>query len=163
MVNEINYKSRKHYQSQDFNYKTHYDDIILNCTKYANLKFIATAIIASAIEDADMEFLEDDYERWRKIFLMYKPKNKHYKEWELEREYKYKQSYKNMLFDIAEITVTTADVPQEILDERRLYENNEKETLVRLTGYQLDTLYNVSKMHGWRIGLFYSEPTIFDL
>lgn len=157
------YKSNKRYKSNGFNYKTHYDNIILNCTKYASLKFIATAIIASAIEDADMEFLEDDYERWRKIFLMYKPKNKRYFERELEYEFKYKQAYKNMLMDIAEITVTTNDVPQEILDERRLYENNEKDTLVRLTGYHLDTLYNVSKMHGWKIGLFYSEPTIFDL
>lgn len=150
---------------EQFNYSTHYDELILKSTLYSNLKFVATAILASALEDADLEFLEEDYDEWKKIFLSYVPKRdlSFYTEFELEKEFKWKESYKNTLFDIAEITLTTKDVPQKIIDERYLFEHNEKEELSKLTGYQLDTLNNMSKLHGWRIGLFYEEPTIFDL
>ena len=34
--------------------------------------------------------------------------------------------------------------------------------LIKLTNYKKETLMNIAKLHGWKIGVDYVEPTIFD-
>ena len=143
--------------------KTTYEEFAFNKTTHDNLRFLATAILASALEDADTEFLEDDYEEWKHLRLLHKQKNENPNEIELLQEFKMKQKYKDTLFDIAEIYLRPSDIPEKNLKERALYENNSYKNLVKLTGYKQDTLINVAKLHGWKIGCMYQEPTIFDL
>ena len=130
---------------------------------FFSIKFLATSILASAIEDADIEFLENDYDEWKKLRLSYKKKSEILNEIDLKTEFKLKQNYKEILCDIAEIYINKDDVPIEILSEREKFEMNEKNKLSKLTGYQNDTLVNIAKLHGWKIGCKYEEPTIFDL
>ena len=51
----------------------------------------------------------------------------------------------------------------DIISEREKFEMNERNKLIKLTGYSNDTLNNIAKLHGWKIGCNYVEPTIFDL
>lgn len=145
------------------NPKTTYEEFAYKKNSYCNLKFLATSILASAIEDADIEFLENDYDEWKKLRLSYKKKSEILNEIDLKTEFKLKQNYKEILCDIAEIYINKDDVPIEILSEREKFEMNEKNKLSKLTGYQNDTLVNIAKLHGWKIGCKYEEPTIFDL
>jgi hypothetical protein len=128
-----------------------------------NYKLLATAILASAIEDADVKFLEDDYAEWKKMRLSSK---KHYEvltELDLKKEFKLKEDYKEMLFNLGEIIINKKDIPSERIKERNLYECNLPKNLMQITGYKLNTLTNIAKSHGWKIGSNYKEPTIFDL
>lgn len=143
--------------------KTNYEQFAYKKTMYANLKFLATAILVSALEDADVEFLESDYEEWKKIRLSYKKKSENLTELDLKREFEAKENYKEVLSDIGEITLSKNDIPSDILNEREMYEFNKSEKLSKLTGYKFDTLMNNAKLHGWKIGCRYEEPTIFDL
>ena len=33
---------------------------------------------------------------------------------------------------------------------------------VNTTGFKKETILNVAKLHGWKIGIDYVEPTLFD-
>ena len=43
-----------------------------------------------------------------------------------------------------------------------MYEKNKMKTLIKLTGFKKETILNVAKLHGWKIGVDYVEPTLFD-
>ena len=142
--------------------KTVYEDLAIQKAMYGNLRHIATSILASAIEDADVEFLTDDYEEWKVWRLKRKKKSDFFTELELKNEFAFKQNYKETLFDICEKWVKVSDIPQEIMNQRKMFEKNKYKTLCKLTGYQQDTLNNIAKVHGWKIGIDYVEPTLFD-
>ena len=44
---------------------TPYMDIALESASLQNIKQLASAILLSAIEDADVEFLTEDFEEWK--------------------------------------------------------------------------------------------------
>ena len=140
-----------------------YEEREVENSLFKNVRYMATAILASALEDADVEFLEDDYNTWKEIRLQNKKKCQTITESELKKEFEEKQNYKETLFDISEIWVKSSDIPKSILEERTMYESNTFPNLCKLTGYTEATLNNVAKLHGWKIGLNYQEPTIFDL
>ena len=52
-----------------------YEEIAIRTEKLKNLKQIALAIIVSALEDADIEFLTDDSEEWKRLRIKRKNKN----------------------------------------------------------------------------------------
>ena len=142
---------------------TVYEDFAIQKAMHRNLRYVATAILASAIEDADIEFLTDDYETWKTWRLKRKKKSEFFTELELKNEFKYKQKYKETLFDICDRWIGVDDIPKNILEQRKLFEENKISDLYKITGYQFDTLNNTAKLHGWKIGVDYVEPTIFDL
>ena len=146
-----------------FNPKTVYDEFEIRRLLNKNIKFIATAILVSALEDADVEFLEDNYDNWKELRLKRKKKSEIITEYELNEEFNRKQDYKETLFDIADIYIKVSDIPQDVLEQRKLFEENKMSTLCKITDYTFDTLNNIAKLHGWKIGVRYVEPTIFDL
>lgn len=141
---------------------TPYQDLAMENANKNSLKQLASAILLSAVEDADVEFLTDDYEEWKYYREKRKKKYEFFTEIEYQLEFKGKQQYKDSLFDICEITVRASDIPQEIIDERRMYEKNKIKGLVKLTGFKKETVMNIAKLHGWKIGVDYVEPTLFD-
>lgn len=143
--------------------KTIYEDFAIQKAMHGNLRHIATAILASAIEDADVEFLTNDYEEWKVWRKKRMKKSEFYTELEFKQEFNYKQNYKETLFDICEKWIGVEDIPQEILEQRKLFEETKMQKLSKITNYQFDTLNNIAKLHGWKIGCNYVEPTIFDL
>ena len=143
--------------------KTNYEQFAIDRAMYANLRYMATAILASAIEDADVEFLTDDFDEWKTWRLKRKKKSEFFNDLELKQEFKYKQNYKETLFDICEKWLYVSDIPKDILEQRKLFEGTKLKDLSKKTNYQIDTLNNMAKLHGWKIGIDYVEPTIFDL
>lgn len=141
---------------------TPYQDLAIESANKNSLKQLASAILLSAVEDADIEFLTDDYEEWKYHREKRKKKNEFFTEMEYQLEFRGKQNYKDALFDICEITVRVSDIPIEIIEERKMYETNKMKNLITLTGYKKETLLNVAKLHGWKIGIDYVEPTLFD-
>lgn len=141
---------------------TPYQDLAMENANKNSLKQLASAILLSAVEDADVEFLTDDYEEWKYYREKRKKKNEFFTEMEYQLEFKGKQNYKDALFDICEITVHASDIPNEIIEERRMYEKNKIKGLVKLTGFKKETVMNVAKLHDWKIGVDYVEPTLFD-
>ena len=89
-------------------------------------------------------------------------KSEFYTELEFKQEFNYKQNYKETLFDICEKWIGVEDIPQEILKQRKLFEETKMQKLSKITNYQFDTLNNIAKLHGWKIGCNYVEPTLFD-
>jgi hypothetical protein len=81
---------------------------------------------------------------------------------DFQKEFKEKEKFKNCLFDICDLYIGVSDIPDEIRKEREMFEKNEMKDLVKLTGYQKETLLNISKLHGWKIGIDYVEPSMFD-
>ena len=77
-------------------------------------------------------------------------------------EFQSKQDLKDSLFEICGMTVQVKDIPKEILEERRLYETNTLKKLCKIKNYKKETLINIAKLHGWKIGVDYVEPTMFD-
>lgn len=142
--------------------KTVYEDFAIRKAMNENLRHIATAILASAIEDADVEFLTNDYEEWKVWRKKRMKKSEFYTELEFKQEFNYKQDYKETLFDICEKWIGVEDIPQEILKQRKLFEETKMQKLSKITNYQFDTLNNIAKLHGWKIGCNYVEPTLFD-
>ena len=71
-----------------------YEGLLYNQLNFRNTKFMATAILASALEDADFEFLEDDYNLWKKLRKQRLYKNETMTELEYRQEFNYKQKYK---------------------------------------------------------------------
>ena len=141
---------------------TPYNDLAMETATYKNLKQLASAIILSAVEDCDIEFLTNDYDEWKKYRIKRKKKNEILNEIDYKIEFKRKQEYKDGLFDICDIYVNVSDIPSEIKSERELYESNTLEKLEKITSYKKETLLNQAKLHGWKIGIDYVEPTIFD-
>ena len=141
---------------------TPYQDLAMEEVNRSSLRQLASAILLSAIEDADIEFLTDDYEEWKYHREKRKRKNEFFTEIEYKLEFLRKQKYKNTLFDICEITIRASDIPKEIIEERRMYETNKMKNLIKLTGYKKETLLNIAKLHGWKIGIDYVEPSMFD-
>lgn len=141
---------------------TPYEDMAMEQANVNSLKQVACAILLSAVEDADIEFLTDDYEEWKYYREKRKKKGEFFTEIEYKLEFKGKQDYKNALFDICEITVHACDIPQKIIEERKMYESNKMKNLVKLTNYKKETLMNIAKLHGWKIGVDYVEPSMFD-
>lgn len=148
---------------KNFNPKTNYEESAIQKSLYDNFKHIATSILVSAIEDADLEFFEDDYEKWKELRLKRKKKSEVLIEIDLRNEFDYKQGYKETLFDIAEVTLSASNIPSKILEQRKMFESNQCKTLVKLTGYKTETILNTAKLHGWKIGCDYKEKDIFDL
>lgn len=148
---------------EKFNPKTVYDEFEIRRLLNKSTKHIATAILASALEDADVEFLEDNYDNWKELRLKRKKKSEILNEVDLNLEFNRKQDYKETLFDIANVWLKVSDIPNEILEQRKLFEENKMEALRKITNYQYDTLTNIAKLHGWKIGIRYVEPTIFDI
>lgn len=141
---------------------TPYEDLAFTKANHSGLKQLASSILLSAIEDADVEFLTDDYEEWKCYREKRKMKNEFFTELDYQLEFKGKQNYKDSLFDICEITIRATDIPKEILEERRMYETNKIKNLIKLTGFKKETVINIAKLHGWKIGVDYVEPTLFD-
>ena len=141
---------------------TPYEDLAFTKANHSSLKQLASSILLSAIEDADIEFLTDDYEEWKCYREKRKKKNEFFTELDYQLEFKGKQNYKDSLFDICEITIRATDIPKEILEERKMYETNKIKNLIKLTGFKKETVMNVAKLHGWKIGVDYVEPTLFD-
>ena len=149
--------------SRKINTTSVYEEREVQNSLFKNVRYMATAILASALEDADVEFLEDDYETWKEIRLQNKKKCQEISESELKAEFEEKQNYKETLFDISNMWLKSSDIPKSKLEERNMYESNTYKNLCKMTGYTETTLTNVAKLHGWKIGLTYQEPTIFDL
>ena len=141
---------------------TPYEDLAIENANRNALKQLACAILLSAVEDADVEFLTDDYEEWKYYREKRKKKSDFFTEIDYQIGFKKKQEYKEVLFDICEITVRSSDIPNEVLEERRVYERNKMKNLMKLTGFKKETLMNVAKLHGWKIGIDYVEPSMFD-
>ena len=141
---------------------TPYEDLAFTKANHNSLKQLASSILLSAIEDADVEFLTDDYNEWKSYREKGKKKNDFFTELDYQLEFKEKQNYKDALFDICEITIRVTDIPKEILEERRMYEKNKIEGIIKLTNFKKETVMNVAKLHGWKIGVGYVEPTLFD-
>lgn len=141
---------------------TPYQDLAIENVNKNTLKQLVSAILLSAVEDADIEFLTDDYDEWKYYREKRKKKNEFFTEIEYQLEFRRKQEYKDSLFDICEITIHASDIPNKIIEERRMYEKNKMKTLIELTGFKKETILNVAKLHGWKIGIDYVEPTLFD-
>ena len=141
---------------------TPYQDLAIENVNKNTLKQLVSAILLSAVEDADVEFLTDDYDEWKYYREKRKKKNEFFTEIEYQLEFRRKQEYKDSLFDICEITIRASDIPNKIIEERRMYEKNKMKTLIKLTGFKKETILNVAKLHGWKIGIDYIEPTLFD-
>ena len=62
---------------------TPYQDLAMENANKNSLKQLASAILLSAVEDADVEFLTDDYEEWK----YYREKRKKKNEFFTEMEY----------------------------------------------------------------------------
>ncbi len=142
---------------------TPYEDIAIENANFYNLKQLASAILLSAIEDADVEFLTDDYDEWKIYRIKRQRKSDVFNEIDYRNEFRIKQIYKESLFDICDICVTVNDIPKEIMEERKMYESNKIKDLIKLTKYKKETLGNIAKIHGWKIGVNWVQPTIFDL
>ena len=140
-----------------------YEGLLYNQLNFRNTKFMATAILASALEDADFEFLEDDYNLWKKLRKQRLYKNETMTELEYRQEFNYKQKYKESLLDIAEIRITTDDIPMSVIEEKDIYECNPLEKVMELTNNAKNTVQSIASVHGWRIGLRYHEPTLFEM
>ena len=147
----------------DSNIMTPYQGLAIQQTNNECIRQLCCAIILSAIEDADVEFLTDDYEEWKTYRIKRVRKSDCLTELDFKLEFQGKQDYKEMLFDICGIIAHVSDIPSEILEERKLYETNKITNLVKLTKYKKETLLNVAKLHGWKIGVDWVEPTIFDI
>lgn len=141
---------------------TPYMDIALESASLQNIKQLASAILLSAIEDADVEFLTEDFEEWKVYRKKRAKRDEVLNELDFKIEFNELKKYRENLFDICEVTVRASDIPQEILDERRLYESNKIPSLSKATGYKKETLLNMAKLHGWKIGVDYVEPSMFD-
>lgn len=141
---------------------TPYNDLALEKTTNDCFKQLCCAIILSAIEDADVEFLTDDYDEWKKNRIKRMRKTDYMTELDFKLEFKEKQNYKDMLFNECGVVINASDIPFEILNERKKYETNKMKDLIKLTGYKKETLLNIAKLHGWKIGVDWVEPTIFD-
>lgn len=141
---------------------TPYEDLAFAKANHNSLRQLASAILLSAIEDADVEFLTDDFEEWKYYRDKRKKRGEFLTELDYKLEFKGKQNYKDALFDICEITVRASDIPNEVIEERRMYEKNKVKGLIKLTGFKKETIMNVAKLHGWKIGVDYVEPTLFD-
>lgn len=140
-----------------------YEEIAIRTEKLKNLKQIASAIIVSALDDADVEFLTDDFEEWKRLRIKRKSKNECLNSIDYKIEFKYKEDYKKMLFDICNTSVSVNDIPKENIEEREKFESNCMEDLEKITSYKKGTLIQISKLHGWKIGIDYTKPTIFDI
>jgi hypothetical protein len=145
------------------NPKTVYEELAIKKNSYQNLRYIATAILASAVEDADVEFFTDDYNKWKTLRLKRNKKNSNFSEFDLKSEFKNKEMLKETLFDICEIQLKASDIPDDVLKQRELFENNTMDSLLKNTAYKHNTLMNIAELHNWKIGINYQEPTIFDL
>ena len=93
---------------------TPYQDLAMENVNKNSLKQLVSAILLSALEDADVEFLTDDYEEWKHYREKRKKKNEFFTEIEYQLEFRRKQEYKDILFDVCEITVHASDIHNEI-------------------------------------------------
>ena len=141
---------------------SHYEELANMEIDRANMKNLASAILLSAIEDCDIQFLTDDYEEWKMYRTKKLRKNDVLVEFDYQREFKEKEKFKNCLFDICDLYIRVSDIPDKIRKEREMFERNKMKDLVKLTGYQKETLLNMAKLHGWKIGVDYVEPSMFD-
>lgn len=141
---------------------TPYQDLAKIQANNKSFKQLCCAIILSAIEDADIEFLTDDYDEWKKYRMKRLRKSDCLTEFDFKLEFQGKQDYKAMLFDACGIVARSSDIPSEIFEKRKMYENNKMSGLIKLTNYKKETLMNIAKLHGWKIGIDWVEPTIFD-
>jgi hypothetical protein len=82
---------------------------------------------------------------------------------DLRTEFNFHKTYKELIMELAGLYVSTQDIPQSIKDERSMFENNCLKNLKKSTSYDEFMIKKISKEHGWKIGLNYVEPTIFDL
>ena len=73
---------------------TPYQDLAMEEVNRSSLRQLASAILLSAIEDADIEFLTDDYEEWKYHREKRKRKNEFFTEIEYKLEFLRKQKYK---------------------------------------------------------------------
>ena len=130
------------------NPKTVYEELAIKKNSYQNLRYIATAILASAVEDADVEFFTDDYDKWKTLRLKRNKKNSNFSEFDLKSEFKNKEMLKETLFDICEIQLKASDIPDDVLKQRELFENNVEILISECINIILITthhLYYVSK------------------
>ncbi len=142
---------------------TTYDEFTKSRVAFKVSKELACAILASALDDADFEFFAEDYDEWKKYRLKRKKKSENLNELDLKKEFTYIKNYKEVIFEIAEVRVNSENIPEKAIEDRMMFEDNKITTLKKLTNYNETTLVNISKLHGWKIGINYKEPTIFDL
>lgn len=144
----------------NLNHLTPYDEMAFEKNKKLTLKQLASSIILSAIEDADLEFFENDFAEWKKIK---KSRFENMSEAEYEDEFDFKQEWKDVLYQICGLSADCKTIiPNEILKERELFENNSLDELTKITKYKKETLLNMAKSHGWKIGIHYKKLSLFD-
>ena len=149
--------------NEQYAHITPYDDL-METHVYAKVnKELAIAILQSALDDADYEFLTDDYFVWKKYRLQRKKKKEIISEYQLHKEFKNMKDYREFLFTLAECSIDTRNIPQNVSEERKMFENNKINDLKKLTNYNEIVLDKISKLHGWKIGVNYQEPSIFEL
>lgn len=141
---------------------TNYEWFALNNLSNKCMKNFVSAILLSAIEDADIEFFEDDYDSWKELYKKREKINEEKHESYYIKEFEYKQYCKELIFQILQTRLKISDIPQNIINERKMFENNSLENLVKLTNIKKQQLLSIAKMHDWKIGIDYEEPTLFD-
>lgn len=140
-----------------------YDMIAMRKMETTVMKQFTASILLSSLEDADVEFYEDDYNEWKKLRKRRQKKSEVLKEKDYKEEFSLKQKCKELFFEICGLNFDKTAIPKKYLDEREMYENNCMKDLMKITNFEKGTLMNNAKLHGWKIGSNYKEPTIFDL
>ena len=140
-----------------------YDMIAMRKMETTVMKQFTASILLSSLEDADVEFYEDDYNEWKKLRKRRQKKSEVLKEKDYKEEFSLKQKCKELFFEICGFNFDKTAIPKKYLDEREMYENNCMKDLIKITNFEKGTLMNNAKLHGWKIGSNYKEPTIFDL
>lgn len=140
-----------------------YDSIAMRRVENAVIRQFTASILLSSLEDADVEFYEDDYDEWKKLRKRRQKKSEVFKEKDYAEEFELKQKCKELFFTICGMNFDKTAIPKKYLNEREMYENNSMKDLMRMTNFEKGTLMNNAKLHGWKIGSNYKEPTIFDL
>lgn len=140
-----------------------YESMAMRNVKTNALKQLTASILLSSLEDADEEFLEDDYNTWKELRKKRQKKQERFREKDYKEEFECKQYCKELFFEICDLRISKSNIPNDVLQERKLYENNSMKNLIKITKCEKGTLMNNAKIHGWKIGVNYVEPTIFDL
>ena len=135
-----------------------YLEIAVKNTKLKAIKHLASSILLSALDDADVEFLTDDFDEYKK-WRINRTKNKE-SDLVYKQDFMEKQNYKECLFEICGLRITTENIPTETLNKRNLFESNQLWDLCKMMNCKSETLIFIARTHGWSIGI---NASIFDL
>jgi hypothetical protein len=135
-----------------------YLELEINKTKIKTMRQLASSILLSALDDADVEFLTDDFHEYKEWRINRTKKIN--SDLEYKRDFEDKQNYKECLFELCGMRVTTDNIPSDVLRTRILFEKNQITDLCKITNLRSETLTFIARTHGWTIGI---NASIFDL